>query len=156
MRHIVRLALLALAFVAARQLLEWQAELAAAKEDLASQREDIEVAETEVERAERQLDASEARLDALAARLRTLEQGGPGGVSRSHYAEYQALVAEHNQAVAEHNEQLASQRALRDDYSARVRRHNGRVDEANVVAGEGPLCTMLPASLRPARCGGGD
>ena len=70
--------------------------------------------------------------------------------------EYQRLVSEHNDLVAEHNEQLASQRRLRDDYEDRIRRHNQRVDEANAVAGESPLCGVLPVRFRPGACGSGE
>lgn len=152
MRLLVRLALLVVALVGARQLWERQAELRAAGEDLNGQRRGIDATEADLDRLDRSIDDSEARLAALDAKITSIERQHQGGIPRDAYPGYSGLVAERNAVADEHNELVARQRDLRGRYQEGVDRHNASVAQVNSRAARGPLCTLLPASLRPAAC----
>jgi hypothetical protein len=143
MRLVLRLGLLALALVAARQVWRWHLEVAATRHDLDEQRDGLVSAETDIERLEHRLDASEARMRALAGQIGAIERRHPAGVPRGS-GDYERLLAEHNAAVADHNALIARHRTLVGDYETRVRRHNARVDEANATTGVRRLCAVLP------------
>jgi septal ring factor EnvC (AmiA/AmiB activator) len=153
MRWIVRLAVLAIAFAAVREIQHRREVVVGMGDDLRDQRRAIDDAEAEMDSTDRSTDDAEQRLRELDARITAIEREHPGGVSGSDRPEYERLVAERNDAAAIYNELIGRQRRLHDDYKAQVDRHNERVADANsYAAGIGP-CALLPEWLRARVCG---
>jgi chromosome segregation ATPase len=154
MRSVLRLILVVVALVGAHRLWHRQVELLAAKEDLDDERRGIDAAEAELAALDRAIDASEARLRELDAEITVIERRHPAGIPASVHPDYSRLLARRNDAVDEHNALVARHDALRGSYTQRVDRHNARVEEANSLAADGHLCSLLPEWLRRRACGG--
>ena len=152
MRWIVRLAVLAIAFAAVREIQQRREVLVSMGDDLRGQRRAIDDAETEMDSTDRSTDDAEQRVKELDAQITAMEREHPDGVWGSARPEYERLVAERNDAAAIYNDSVARQRRLHDDYKAQVDRHNERVADANsYAAGIGP-CGLLPEWLRARFC----
>ena len=152
MRWVVRLAVLALAFAAVREIHQRREVLVSMGDDLRDQRRAIDAAEGEMDETDRSTDDAAERVRELDAQITAMEREHPDGVWGSARPEYERLVAERNDAAAAYNELIGRQRRLHDDYKAQVDRHNERVADANsYAAGIGP-CSLLPEWLRTRVC----
>ena len=152
MRWVVRLAVLALAFAAVREVHQRREILVGMGDDLRDQRRAIDAAEGEMDETDRSTDDAAERVRELDAQITAMEREHPDGVWGSARPEYERLVAERNDAAAVYNELIGRQRRLHDDYKAQVDRHNERVADANsYAAGIGP-CSLLPEWLRARVC----
>ena len=152
MRWVVRLAVLALAFAAVREVHQRREVLVGMGDDLRDQRRAIDAAEGEMDETDRSTDDAAERVRELDAQITAMEREHPDGAWGSARPEYERLVAERNDAAAVYNELIGRQRRLHDDYKAQVDRHNERVADANsYAAGIGP-CSLLPEWLRTRVC----
>jgi len=153
MRWIVRLAVLAIAFAAVREVQQRREVLVSMGDDLRGQRRSIDDAEAEMDSTDRSTDDAEQRVRELDSQITAMEREHPDGVWGSARPEYERLVAERNDAAAIYNELIGRRRRLHDDYKAQVDRHNERIADANsYAAGIGP-CGLLPEWLRARFCG---
>src|SRR5689334_9741826 len=100
MRWIVRLAVLAIAFAAVREIQQRREVLVSMGDDLRGQRRAIDDAETEMDSTDRSTDDAEQRVKELDAQITAMEREHPDGVWGSARPEYERLVAERNDAAA--------------------------------------------------------
>lgn len=152
MRIILRLALVAVVALLARQVMQRQSLLRAAGDGLEAQRATLADDEDQLDSIDRQIDDGDERIADLAGEIAALEAEHPDGIPASLQREHARLVTAHNEAVAEHNTLVARHNALRAGYAERVERHNAQVAEANeAVAATGP-CALLPDWIAERLC----